>query len=124
MLEFRAAAFWIDLVRGLSAITCPWRLHLNFSYQVESIGWFSAFKLIARISGPGHSQPVRSTQDRTPEGQVHSKTCRMAYCGCSAIAAVQLLTKISPQVGANQTFDKPEILGHTHAHLCWGFRIF
>ena len=22
MLEFRAAAFWIDLVRGLSAMTC------------------------------------------------------------------------------------------------------
>ena len=58
MLEFRAAAFWIDLVRGLSAITCPWRLHLKFSCQVESNGWFSAIKLNARISGPGYSAAV------------------------------------------------------------------
>jgi hypothetical protein len=40
----------------LTAISCPWRLHLNFSCQVESNGWFSAIKLIARISGPGHQQ--------------------------------------------------------------------
>ena len=34
------------------------------------------------------------------------------------------LTKIRPQMSANQTFDKPEILGHTYAHHCWGFRFF
>ena len=42
----------------LPAISRPWRLHLNFSCQVESNGWFSAIKLIARISGPGHERAV------------------------------------------------------------------
>ena len=37
-------------------MTRPWRLHLDFSYQVESNGWFSAIKLIARISVPGQSR--------------------------------------------------------------------
>jgi hypothetical protein len=48
--------FYEAAVRDLrqSAISRPWRLHLNFSCQVESNGWFSAIKLIARISGPGH----------------------------------------------------------------------
>jgi len=41
-----------------SAMSGPWRLHLNFSRQVESNGWFSAIKLIARISGPGQEQSV------------------------------------------------------------------
>ena len=36
-----------------------WRLHLNFSYQVELNGWFSAIKLIARISGPGQLPTFR-----------------------------------------------------------------
>jgi hypothetical protein len=36
----------------------PWRLHLDFSYQVESNGWFSAIKLIARISVPGQKPPL------------------------------------------------------------------
>ena len=36
----------------LPAISRPWRLHLNLSGQVELNGWFSAIKLIARISGP------------------------------------------------------------------------
>jgi hypothetical protein len=44
MLKFRAAALWIDLVRGLSAISRPWRLHLNFLCHAESNGWFSAIK--------------------------------------------------------------------------------
>jgi hypothetical protein len=43
----------------LSAIRRPWRLHLNFSCQVESNGWFSAIKLIARISGPGQEKSLR-----------------------------------------------------------------
>jgi len=45
----------------LPAISRPWRLHLDFSCQVESNGWFSALKLIARISGPGHQLPVAVT---------------------------------------------------------------
>ena len=40
----------------LSAISRPWRLHLNFLCQVESNGGFSAIKLIARISGPGQEE--------------------------------------------------------------------
>jgi hypothetical protein len=42
----------------LPAINCPWRLHLNFSCQMESNGWFSAIKLIVTISGPGHHRPL------------------------------------------------------------------
>ncbi len=55
--------FYEAAVRDLrqSAISCPWRLHLDFSCQVESNGWFSAIKLIARISGPGHNPPVGVT---------------------------------------------------------------
>jgi hypothetical protein len=57
ILVFR---FYEAAVRDLrqSAISLPWRLHLDFSYQVESNGWFSAIKLIARISGPGQKWPV------------------------------------------------------------------
>ncbi len=57
----RTSASWNRAILTLSAISCPWRLHLNFSCQVESNGWFSAIKLIARISGPGHQLPVAVT---------------------------------------------------------------
>lgn len=40
------------------AISCPWRLHLNFTCQVESNGWFLADKLIVGISGPSHHRLV------------------------------------------------------------------
>jgi hypothetical protein len=33
------------------------RIHLDFSCQVEANGGFSAIKLTARISGPGHIRP-------------------------------------------------------------------
>lgn len=52
--------FYEAAVRDLrqSAISRPWQLHLNFSCRVETNGWFSAIKLIARISGPGHNPTV------------------------------------------------------------------
>ena len=46
------------VMRRKSGISRPWRLHQNFSCQVEANGWFSAIKLIARISGPGHERPL------------------------------------------------------------------
>jgi hypothetical protein len=61
ILVFR---FYEAAVRDLrqSAISCPWRLHLNFSRQVESNGGFSAIKLIARISGAGLNHPFAYIQ--------------------------------------------------------------
>jgi len=56
MLEFRAAAFWIDLVRGLSAISCRWLLRLDFSCRAEANGRFTAGKLKLGIAGPGHEE--------------------------------------------------------------------
>jgi hypothetical protein len=44
---------------------------------VESNGWFSAIKLIARISGPGHNRPVSRSQQRSFERRLRSETCRM-----------------------------------------------
>jgi hypothetical protein len=50
-------ALELRLGSTLSAISCPWRLHLNFSCQVESSGWFSAIKLIATFFS-SRPQPV------------------------------------------------------------------
>ena len=58
-LESREAAIG-DLT--FPAISRPWRLHLNFWCQVESNGWFSAIKLIARISGSGRERKFNSKQ--------------------------------------------------------------
>ncbi len=51
-----AFRFYEAAVRGLtrSAISCPWRLHLNFSCSADSNGGFSAIRLIVKISAPGH----------------------------------------------------------------------
>jgi hypothetical protein len=61
MLEFRAAAFWIDLVRGLSAISCRWLLRLDFSCRAEANGRFTAGKLKLGIAGPGQLPPVKGS---------------------------------------------------------------
>jgi hypothetical protein len=52
-----------------SAISRPWRLHLNFSWQVESNGWFSAIKLIARISGPGQVRTLPAKKSSRLNGR-------------------------------------------------------
>jgi hypothetical protein len=54
--------------RPRSASNRPWRLHLNFSYQVESNGWFSAIELIARLSSKAAvAEDIVSVRD--PEEQ-------------------------------------------------------
>jgi hypothetical protein len=59
----------------LTAISRPWRLHLNFSCQVESNGWFSAIKLIARISGPGQQETLSKHSISTAERRLsHAET--------------------------------------------------
>jgi len=58
---------------------------------VESNGWFSAIKLIVRISGPGHNLPLISTPDRTTEVLDHSETCQPIYSSFSASAVIGVL---------------------------------
>ena len=85
---------------NLPAICCPWRLHLNFSCQVESNGWFSAIKLIARISGPGHLLPLVFSANR-PLGRLkHSVTYRRADKHNSAFAGIGSRCEIGQQSDA------------------------
>ena len=73
----------------LSAISRPWRLHLDFSCQVESNGWISAIKLIARVSGPGHNWPDANSPEPTFKGRLYSGTCRIAYGSKLAFADIE-----------------------------------
>jgi len=81
-----AFRFYKAAVRDLrqSAISRPWRLHLNFSCQVESNGWFFAIKLIARISGPGQERKFVLASKLPVKGRGHSVTCRKAVSRSSA----------------------------------------
>jgi len=51
--------FYEAAVRDLQqpAISCPWQLHPNLLCQAEPNGWFSAIRLIVKISGPGQLRP-------------------------------------------------------------------
>jgi hypothetical protein len=75
----------------VSAISRPWQLHLNFSCEVESNGWFSAINLIARISGPGHDLPVAHPSFRPLKRLLHFETCQTAYADSSANPAIVLM---------------------------------
>ena len=83
------SAFSKNLDSRLPAISRPWRLHLNFSCQLESNGWFSAIELIARISGPGHNRSFACSRKLPPERPFNSGTRQTANSYNSANADAQ-----------------------------------
>ena len=70
------AAMGQDGLRGLSATTCRWLLHLNSSRSTELNGSFSASKSAAEISVPGQLLTFGLSALRTAERPVCSGTCR------------------------------------------------
>jgi hypothetical protein len=59
-------------------------------WALTSNGWFSAIKLIARISGPGQERSVIASEQRSLDRPLLSETCPMAYFNTSAIPAIRL----------------------------------
>ena len=72
---------------------------------IELSGRYSASKLMNSLPQPGHDLPFISAPDRTPEGLLHSATCRVTYSSISTLAVNRPDGRFGQQCAGKPAFN-------------------